>query len=139
MKNILTMAHFSFFKHPVPLFFFIGMLFVLFGLVLHVTGFTVLPVDQLYCRNLLPWSSLDFTRNCSVYRSGDDILENDVSAREINYLLQNPYQNTYSERIMNGVPVRDAYASTPYAPYKLLTRILPNPTAANVVGLFYLF
>lgn len=126
-------------ESPFRVFFFVGSLLLAFSAFLHIAGFTFLPVDQLYCRDYLPWNTIDFSTPCSIFRAGDDILENDVSARELSYLRNNPYQQSYSERIMNGAPVAYAYGSTPYVPFKLLTRVLSHPSSANVAGLFYLF
>lgn len=106
--------------------------------ILALLNLTFLPVDQLYCRNYLPFTTLQGQAPCSPYRAGDDILENDMSARELNYLRNNPYQTSFSERLMNGTPVAYAYGSTPYVPFKLLTRVLPHPVAANVAGMAYL-
>lgn len=122
---------------------FVGLFFVFLasGIAIVKSGYTVQVVDQIYCRGLLPWASDPPAGLRCQYRSGDDLFEHDAIATELRYLSNNPYQQTYTERIMNGYPVGDAYAATRYTATFFLMRYfgLSAPDAATLAAFRILF
>ena len=116
-------------------------LLFLVGIFLHYTGYTFQVVDEIYCRNLLPWS-LYTTENISCtahYHSGDDLFENDFISNELLYLADNPHQQTYSERIMNGYPIGDSFGANKYTIFHKLNNFLPPYSSVNFSALFLIF
>jgi len=111
---------------------------VLIGVFLHYTGYTFQVVDQIYCRNHLPWSFNSPDISCG-YRSGDDLFENDFISSELTYLSDNPYQHTFSERVMNGYPIRDGYVSNTNTIFHFLNGFLPPYSSINFSALAVLF
>ncbi len=110
-----------------------------FGMLLHFLGYTFQVVDQIYCRGFVPWAAEQSVTSCDHSRSGDDIFENDFIVNELKYLRDNPHQQSYSERIMNGYPIADAYAATKYSLFLFLTKFLPPPSSINFSALAILF
>lgn len=122
-------------KYIVALFCFL----MLIGVMMHFSGYTFQVVDQIYCRNFLPWSANTPVLSCQDNRNGDDIFEGDFIAQELKYLSGNPYQQSYSERIMNGYPIRDGYLSDPYTIFQVLLLFLPSTSSINFSALASLF
>ncbi len=110
-----------------------------FGTLLHFMGYTFQAVDQIYCRNLLPWSTMHSVTSCEHQRSGDDLFESDFIVNELKYLRDNPYQQTYSERIMNGYPIADAYTANQYSLVVFLTKFISSVSSVNFSALAILF
>ncbi|TSC91510.1 MAG: hypothetical protein CEN90_308 [Parcubacteria group bacterium Licking1014_17] len=119
--------------------FLFAVVLSLFGTVLHLTGKTFLPVDQIYCRGYYPWSSLNPPVNCSQERDGDYIFESNFIAGEIDYLAKNSYQNSYTERVMNGYPITAGYTGNAHTLTRLFNKFLPTTSSANFSALAYLF
>lgn len=117
----------------------LGLILVAIGLVLQLTGKTVLTVDQLACRNYYPWKAIAPPLDCSKERDGDYIFESHFIASELDYLSSNPYQHTYSERIMNGYPIAAAYTGNPYTLTRLFNKFFSPPSSANYVAIIYIF
>lgn len=106
------------------------------GALMHHFEFTFQAVDQIYCRGYLPWAAeMPKSLDCSQYRSGDDIFENDFIVGEMRRLASNPYQQVYSERIMNGYPIAYAYSASKISLFYWLTAWLPSWSAINVSAL----
>ena len=110
-----------------------------FGILLNFAGYTFQAVDQIYCRGFLPWASENSVTSCDHWRSGDDIFENDFIVNELKYLRNNPHQQTYSERIMNGYPIADAYTANKHSFFLFLTRFLSPASSINFSALAILF
>ena len=108
------------------------------GLVMHKTGYTFQVVDQIYCRGHLPWS-VEYSVGPCVDRSGDDLFENDFIETELQYLSDNPHQQTYSERVMNGYPMKSAYSADTFTFFHLLSRFLPTTSSIIFSALLMLF
>jgi hypothetical protein len=102
------------------------------------SDYTFQVVDQIYCRGNLPWAAEQKVDRC-IYRSGDDLFENDFIESELQYLADNPYQNSYSERIMNGYPITDAYSGNKYSLFHLLSAYTPTTTSIVFSSLIILF
>lgn len=111
---------------------------MIFGYIIHIKGYTFQVVDQLYCRKQLPWITVNTLDDCT-YRSGDDIFEYDFAMSEMLYLSGNPYQQEYSERVMNGYPVSDAYATSNFSLSLFLSRFLPTTSSIVFSSLVWLF
>jgi hypothetical protein len=123
------------FKH-ISLF---GIILILIGVGLHFSGKTVLNVDQIYCRGFYPWSALYQEKNCDPGRDGDSLFDTASNATELDYLTQNPYQHSYTERVMNGYPIASAYNVNPHNLTRAFDKFLPITSSANFVALAYLF
>ncbi|TSC68616.1 MAG: hypothetical protein G01um101466_377 [Parcubacteria group bacterium Gr01-1014_66] len=108
------------------------------GIVMHFTGYTFQVVDQIYCRNHFPWTASAPELFCD-YRSGDDLFENDFIVREYQYLAKNPYQHSFTERILTGYPLGASYVSSSYTLFFALSASLPTYSSINFSALFILF
>ncbi len=115
------------------------LILIAIGVFMYFGGLTFLPVDQIYCRNYYPWKALNPKLDCSQYRSGDDIFENNFTATELDYLKANPYQQSYSERIMNGYPIADAYSANRYSLQSLFSYFLPATSSNDFTTLILIF
>lgn len=108
------------------------------GFVIDKAGYTFQVVDQIYCRGHLPWVDEKTLDHCK-YRSGDDLFENDLIETELLRLQDNPHQQRYSERIMNGYPIADAYAADRFTIFNLFSQFLETPSAIVFSSLIILF
>lgn len=120
---------------------YFGLLFLALmaiGFVIHKTGYTFQVVDQIYCRGHLPWAAEQTVERCGV-RSGDDLFENDFIETELQYLADNPHQQTYSERVMNGYSIRDAYSANTITFFHLFSQFLPTTSSIIFSSLITLF
>jgi hypothetical protein len=115
-------------------FFFILLVFV--GIFMHYAGYTFFAVGELGRYD--PWRDYVEGESCNL-RSGDDLYENDFISSELKYLSTNPYQHTYSERIMNGYPIRDSYLANQYTVFNFLNKFLPSHSSINFSALLMLF
>ncbi len=106
------------------------------GIFMHYTGYTFFAVGEL--GRYQPWRDYIEGGSCPL-RSGDDLYEHDFISRELTYLRDNPYQQTYSERIMSGYPIRDSYLANQYTAFNFLNKFLPAPSSVNFSALLMLF